>query len=139
MVKRLGSRGLWRVNMGCLFLLHTWSHLRYVQGFIFTQLCLRHIIITCVSRLISIWHLSHFIFSTHFRMILPFFENILTNVSLSVRSRCYLRNQTNDKMHVRAVTLYLKQSPWDSVEEKEIGISIMSQQHNYDYQAKVLL
>jgi hypothetical protein len=41
-------------------------------------------------------------------------------------------------MHTRAVTLHLKQSPWDSGGEKEMVINIMSQQDKHDYQAHVL-
>jgi hypothetical protein len=61
MIMELGSRRVWSINMGCLPLLHTWFHLRYIRGSVLAHLFLRFVIPTCVLRLITLWYLSHFI------------------------------------------------------------------------------
>jgi hypothetical protein len=55
------SRRVWSINRGCLLLLSTWSHFRYIWGSVSAHLFLWLVIPTCVLRLITLWYLSHFI------------------------------------------------------------------------------
>jgi hypothetical protein len=48
------------VDRGYSLLLGTWSHLRYIRGSVLTHLFLWFVILTCLSRLITLWYLSHF-------------------------------------------------------------------------------
>jgi hypothetical protein len=57
----LGSRRVWSINRGCLLLLGTWSHLLYIRGYLLAHLFLWLVTPTCVSRLITLWYLSHVI------------------------------------------------------------------------------
>jgi hypothetical protein len=58
------SRRMRPVKRGCLLLLGTRSHLQYARGSVLAHLfsltCNSY---TCVSRLIILWYLSHFIFN----------------------------------------------------------------------------
>jgi dimeric dUTPase (all-alpha-NTP-PPase superfamily) len=62
MIMELDSRRVWSINRGCLLLLGTWSHLRYIWGFVLAHLFLWFVFPTCILRLITLWCLSHFIF-----------------------------------------------------------------------------
>jgi hypothetical protein len=61
MIMELGSRRVWLVDRGCLLFLGTWSYLRYIRGSVLAHWFLWFVILTCVSRLITLWYLSHFI------------------------------------------------------------------------------
>jgi hypothetical protein len=61
MIMKLGSRRVWSINRGCLLLLGTWSHLRYIRGSVLAHLFLWFVFPTCILRLITLWYLSHFI------------------------------------------------------------------------------
>jgi hypothetical protein len=50
----LDSRLVWPVDRGCLLLLDTWSHLRYIWGFVLAHLFLWLVIPTYVLRLITL-------------------------------------------------------------------------------------
>jgi hypothetical protein len=52
-VEKWGLRQVWPVDRGCLLLLGTWSHLRYVRGSVLAHLFLWLVIPTCVSKLIT--------------------------------------------------------------------------------------
>jgi hypothetical protein len=58
----LGSWWLRLVYKGCLVLPGTWSHLRYIRGSELAHFFLWLVILACVSRLITLWYLSHFFF-----------------------------------------------------------------------------
>jgi hypothetical protein len=60
MIMELGSPRVWPVVMGCLLLLGTWSNLRYVRGSVLAHLFIWLVFPTCVSRLITLWYLSHY-------------------------------------------------------------------------------
>jgi hypothetical protein len=49
-IMELGSRRVWPVDRGCLFLLSTWSHLRYIRRSV-----LAHFFLTCNSYLFRDW------------------------------------------------------------------------------------
>jgi hypothetical protein len=61
MLTDMGSRRVWSINRGCLLLLGTWSHLRYIGGSVLTHLFLWFVFPTCILRRITLWYLSHFI------------------------------------------------------------------------------
>jgi hypothetical protein len=61
MVMELGSRRVWPVERGCLLLLGTCTHFRYVRGSVLAHLFLCLLIPTCVSRLITLWYLGQFL------------------------------------------------------------------------------
>jgi hypothetical protein len=46
MIKKLRSRRVWPVNKGCLLLLGTWPHIRYVRRYVFAHFFLRLVIHT---------------------------------------------------------------------------------------------
>jgi hypothetical protein len=50
------------INRGYLLLLGTWSHLRYVHGSVLGHLFIWLVIPTCISRLITLRYLGHFIY-----------------------------------------------------------------------------
>jgi hypothetical protein len=56
-----GARRVRTVGRGCLLLLGTWSHLRYIRRSMLVHLFIWRVIPTCVLRLITLWYLSHFI------------------------------------------------------------------------------
>jgi hypothetical protein len=56
----LGSRQVWPVGRGCLLLLGTWSHLRYIWGSVLAHLFIWLVIPTWISRLITLRYLGHF-------------------------------------------------------------------------------
>jgi hypothetical protein len=58
---KLGSRRVWPVDRGCLLLLGTWSHFRYIRGSVLAHLLLWLVTPSCVSRLITLWYLNHFV------------------------------------------------------------------------------
>jgi hypothetical protein len=60
MIKILGSRLVWPIEKGCLLLLGTWYHFLYIWRSVSAYLFLRLVISTCDSRLIIVWHPSHF-------------------------------------------------------------------------------
>jgi hypothetical protein len=64
MIMELGSRRVWSVDRGCLLFLCTWSHLR---GSVLANLFLWLVIPTYVSKLITLWYLSHFIIASPLR------------------------------------------------------------------------
>jgi hypothetical protein len=49
------------MNSGCLVLFSTWSNLQYVRGFVFSHLQIWVKFPSWVSRLITVWYLSHVI------------------------------------------------------------------------------
>jgi hypothetical protein len=51
----------WSIKYRCSLLLGTRSHLRYIRGFVLAHLFLWLVIPTCLSRVITLWYLSHFI------------------------------------------------------------------------------
>jgi hypothetical protein len=61
MVVELGSRWVWSVYKGWLFLLGTWSHPRYIRRSMLVHLFLWLVIPACAVRLITLWYLSHVI------------------------------------------------------------------------------
>ena len=69
----LGSRRVWPVNRGCLLILGTWSHLRYIRGSVLAHLFIWLVIPTSISRLITLRYLGHFILH-YFRKLLCKFE-----------------------------------------------------------------
>jgi hypothetical protein len=52
----------WFIYRGCLFLIGTWSHLQYIWGSMLAHLFLWSVITTCVSSLITLWYLGHFMY-----------------------------------------------------------------------------
>jgi hypothetical protein len=60
-IMELSSRRVWQVGRGCLLLLGTWSHHRYIRGSVYAHLFLWLVITACVSTLITLWCLNHFI------------------------------------------------------------------------------
>jgi hypothetical protein len=90
-----GLTGVWSINRGCLLLLGTWSHLRYMQGSLLAHLFLWYVIPTCVLRLITLWYPSHFIPTTYWQLLLANifdksdiqkYKRLLTTFSLSNHS-----------------------------------------------------
>jgi hypothetical protein len=61
MIMELGSRRVWSINRGCLLLLGTWSHIRYIRGSALAHLFFWLVFPTWILRLITRWYRSHFI------------------------------------------------------------------------------
>jgi hypothetical protein len=91
MIMELGSRRVWSINRGCLLLLGTWSHLRYIRGSVLDQLFLWLVIPTCFSRLITLWYLNHFMQKT----VLKHYEWLLMviNLNTNLNELRYLSNE----------------------------------------------
>jgi hypothetical protein len=84
MIKKLGSQRVWPVSKGCLLFLGSWPHLQYIKGIVFAHLFLLLVHPSCVSKLIAVWYLGHFIHHSCF----PFWMNIVFKFSCTLFSNC---------------------------------------------------